>query len=169
MLPVSGRIVKTETIFSARLIRPHLPRVRRRVMEMSMRPAIAYVAALITFGAMDFAWLSVMASLLYRPVLGDILLENVRLAPAVAFYLLYPAGIVIFAVLPAVKSDSLITTLTLGALFGLIAYATYDLTNHATLKNWSVTITIADMVYGAIASGVAAGAAFFVVRWFAPN
>jgi uncharacterized membrane protein len=134
-----------------------------------MKPAIAYVATLLTFGAMDFVWLSVMASVLYRPILGDILIENVRIAPAVVFYLLYPVGIAVFAVMPAVRSDSVITALTLGALFGFLAYATYDLTNFATLRNWNLTITAADMAYGAIASGIAASAAFFAVRWFAPN
>jgi uncharacterized membrane protein len=83
--------------------------------------------------------------------------------------MLYPLGIVVFAVLPAVKSDSLGSALAFGALFGLIAYATYDLTNYATLKNWSLTITAADMAYGAIASGVAATAAFFAVKGLAPN
>lgn len=134
-----------------------------------MKPAIAYIASLITFGAVDFIWLSAMASRLYRPVLGDILLVDLRIAPAVVFYLLYPVGIVVFAALPALKSDSLGTALALGALFGLIAYATYDLTNFATLRNWSATITIADIAYGAIASAIAAGAAFFAVRWLAPQ
>lgn len=134
-----------------------------------MKPAIAYIASLFTFGVVDFVWLSAMASRLYRPVLGDILLEDLRIGPAVVFYLLYPVGIVVFAALPAVKSDSLGAALALGALFGLIAYATYDLTNFATLRNWSFTITVADMAYGAIASTTAAGAAFFAVKWFAPQ
>ena len=134
-----------------------------------MKPAIAYIVSLITFGAVDFIWLSAMASRLYRPVLGDILLDDLRIGPAVVFYLLYPVGIVVFAALPALKSDSLGTALALGALFGLIAYATYDLTNFATLRNWSATITIADMAYGAIASAIAAGAAFFAVKWLAPQ
>lgn len=134
-----------------------------------MKSAIAYIVSLITFGAVDFIWLSAMASRLYRPVLGDILLDDLRIGPAVVFYLLYPVGIVVFAALPALKSDSLGTALALGALFGLIAYATYDLTNFATLRNWSATITIADMAYGAIASAIAAGAAFFAVKWLAPQ
>lgn len=134
-----------------------------------MRPAIAYVTTLLTFGVMDFIWLSAMASRLYRPVLGDILLDDLRIAPAVVFYLLYPVGIVVFAALPALKSDSLGTALALGALFGFIAYATYDLTNFATLRNWTATITAADMAYGAIASAIAAAAAFFAVKWIAPQ
>jgi uncharacterized membrane protein len=134
-----------------------------------MRPAIAYVTTLLTFGVMDFVWLSAMASRLYRPALGNILLDDLRIGPAVVFYLLYPVGIVVFAVLPALKSDSLGTALALGALFGFIAYATYDLTNFATLRNWTITITAADMAYGAIASAIAAAAAFFAVKWFVPQ
>jgi uncharacterized membrane protein len=134
-----------------------------------MRTVIAYVTTLVTFGVVDFVWLSVMASLLYRPILGDILVDNVRLAPAIVFYLLYPVGLVVFAVLPALKIDSVASAVGYGALFGLIAYATYDLTNYATLKNWSMSITAADMAYGAIASGLAAGVAFFAARAFATN
>lgn len=134
-----------------------------------MKAAIAYVATLLTFGAVDFVWLSVMANRLYRPTLGDILLDEVRITPAVIFYLLYPLGVVVFAVLPALKANSLGAAVGLGALFGLIAYATYDLTNFATLKNWNLTITIADMAYGAVASAIAAATAFTVVKWFAPN
>jgi uncharacterized membrane protein len=110
-----------------------------------------------------------MAKRLYLPTLGDMLLDEVRIAPAIVFYLLYPAGVVVFAVLPALKSSSLGAVIGLGALFGLIAYATYDLTNFATLKNWNLTITIADMTYGAVATGIAATAAFVAVRWFSPN
>lgn len=134
-----------------------------------MRPAIAYIATLITFGAVDFVWLSVMAKRLYLSTLGDMLADEVRITPAIIFYLLYPVGVVVFAVLPALKSNSLGAAIGLGALFGLIAYATYDLTNFATLKNWTLTITIADMAYGAIATGLAATAAFLTVRYFAPN
>jgi uncharacterized membrane protein len=134
-----------------------------------MKVAVAYVVTLLTFGAVDFVWLSVMAKRLYLPTLGDMLLDEVRIAPAIVFYLLYPAGVVVFAVLPALKSSSLGAVIGLGALFGLIAYATYDLTNFATLKNWNLTITIADMTYGAVATGIAATAAFVAVRWFSPN
>jgi uncharacterized membrane protein len=134
-----------------------------------MRPAIAYIATLLTFCAVDFVWLRVMASRLYLPTLGDMLLDEVRIAPAIVFYLLYPLGLVIFVVLPALKSDSVASALGFGALFGLIAYATYDLTNYATLKNWSFTITAADMAYGAFASALAAAAAFAAARWLTSN
>jgi uncharacterized membrane protein len=123
-----------------------------------------YISALIVFGIVDAVWLSMMGPLLYKPVLGDILLPSVRIGPAIAFYAMYPVGIVVFAVLPGLRSGSLGTAFLLGMLLGAIAYATYDLTNFATLRNWSLQIVILDVVYGAIATGAAATAACALVR-----
>ena len=111
---------------------------------------VAYSAALIVFGALDAIWLTTMASRLYRPALGEILLDNLRIAPAIAFYFLYPIGLVVFAAMPAVRSGSAGMALAYGALFGLLAYATYDLTNYATLRNWTLQITIVDLIYGTV-------------------
>lgn len=103
---------------------------------------------------------------LYKQTLGDILLPSVNIAPAIAFYLLYPLGLVYFAVIPSLKSGSSSDALINGALFGLFAYATYELTNYATLRNWTLQITVVDIAYGAIASGaVAAVAAALVLTW----
>lgn len=124
----------------------------------------AYVSVLVVFGAIDAGWLSVMGKVLYRPVLGDILLGNLRIAPAIAFYLLYPIGVVVFAILPGLRANSVLATCLLAVLFGALAYATYDLTNYATLRNWTLQITIIDICYGAAASGLAAVAASFVTR-----
>lgn len=126
---------------------------------------VAYIAALIVFGIVDAAWLSIMGAMLYRPVLGDILLTNVRLAPAIVFYFLYPVGLVVFAVLPALRAETVMHALALGALFGAIAYATYDLTNLATVRNWTAQIAIIDIVYGAAVSGLSAAAGYLAVRW----
>ena len=132
--------------------------------------AVAYFAILLPFGLLDAAWLSLMGPRLYRPTLGDILLANVNIEPAVLFYLIYPVGLLVFAVLPAFKSHSATSALIYGALFGGLAYATYDLTNHATLRNWTLQLTLTDMAWGAFASGVAAAAAFYLTRmasgWF---
>ena len=106
-----------------------------------------------------------MGPLLYRPVLGDILLDSLRIGPAIAFYALFPVGIVMFCVLPALKADSAISALVYGLVFGAIAYATYDLTNYATLKNWNLQITMIDIAYGAFASGLAAAGAVIVLRY----
>jgi len=128
---------------------------------------VAYAAALIVFGALDAIWLTTMASRLYRPALGEILLDNLRIAPAVAFYFLYPIGLVVFAAMPAVRSGSAGVALTYGALFGLLAYATYDLTNYATLRNWTLQITIVDLMYGTVVAGLTSVAAYYAARWFA--
>jgi uncharacterized membrane protein len=132
-----------------------------------MQIAVAYGSALVVFGLVDAVWLSLMGSRLYRPTLGDILLPNLRLAPAVVFYLLFPLGIVVFAVIPALKSGAMATAFALGLLFGAIAYSTYDLTNYATLRNWTLQLTIADVAYGAVATALAAVAAAMVARTIA--
>jgi uncharacterized membrane protein len=128
---------------------------------------VAYLAALVVFGVIDAGWLTTMGNLIYRPLLGELLAPTVRIAPAIAFYLLYPVGITVFAALPAIRSGSLSTALILGLLFGAIAYGTYDLTNQATLRVWPLQITLIDIAYGAVASGLAAMAAFAVARWLA--
>ncbi len=124
--------------------------------------ASAYVCALVIFAAVDVAWLTIMAERFYRPILGDILSPNVDLRAAAAFYLLYPAGLMVFAIAPALKTGDLKTAAVMGALFGMFSYATYDLTNQATLRNWTVTLTMADIAWGTFVSGVAAIAATWV-------
>jgi uncharacterized membrane protein len=128
---------------------------------------IAYISVLVVFGIIDAGWLSTMGNILYRPTLGDILLQNLRLGPAIAFYAVYPIGVVAFAVLPSLRSGSLATAFFSALLFGALAYATYDLTNYATLRNWTLQISVLDIGYGAVASGVAATVATLVARKFA--
>jgi uncharacterized membrane protein len=123
----------------------------------------AYGAALVVLFLADMVWLGTMVGRLYRPVLGDILLSGVNMPPAIVFYLLYPVGLVIFAIAPALRSGNLTTALFLGALFGLFTYGTYDLTNQATLRNWSTTLTIADMAWGSVLGGIASVWAAWVV------
>jgi len=108
----------------------------------------AYTAAAVTMLGMDAVWLSTSVDLLYRPLLGDILLPGFRLVPAIAFYLLYVAGIVIFAVGPALSTGRWSAATGKGAMFGFFCYATYDLTNQATLKTWPAIVTIIDMGWG---------------------
>jgi uncharacterized membrane protein len=123
----------------------------------------AYVAALLVFFLADMVWLGTMVSRLYRPALGDLLLAGVNMLPAILFYLLYPIGLVIFAIVPALKSGNITTALFLGALFGFFTYGTYDLTNQATLRNWSTTLTIADMAWGSVLGGISAMCATWAV------
>jgi uncharacterized membrane protein len=129
-----------------------------------MTYVVAYVAVLIVFGMIDAVWLTTMGAMLYRPALGDILAPSMRVAPAIAFYLLFPVGIVVFAVLPGLRTQSPVTAATLALLFGALAYATYDLTNYATLRNWTLQITVIDIGYGALASSIAATVGYFAVR-----
>ena len=125
---------------------------------------VVYIFILGAFAVLDGIWLSQAGQALYRPVLGDILAEKVRIAPAVVFYLMYPLGIAIFAVLPALRSNSPSHAVIYGALFGLFAYATYDLTNHATLRNWTSQITLIDLAWGTFATGLSAAVAFYASR-----
>lgn len=119
--------------------------------------AIAYVLTFVIFAAFDIAWLTTMGAKLYKQTLGSILTDEIRTLPAIAFYLMYPAGLVIFAIAPALKGGSPWIAVIYGALFGLFAYGTYELTNYATLRNWTAQITLIDMAYGLVVSGVVAG------------
>ena len=118
---------------------------------------IAYFASLTGFVAIDALWLSNMASRIYKPQLGGLALENFSITPAVAFYLLYGVGLVVFAVMPGVGAGRIGHAAAMGALFGLVAYATYDLTNLATLKGWPLPLTLVDLAWGTFATSVAAG------------
>ena len=131
--------------------------------ELSMIQYIyAYIATAVVFLIIDIVWLSQIATRFYADRLGDLLLERPNMGVALGFYLIYIAGIVIFAVAPALKSGSLYTAIVFGSLFGFFAYATYDLTNLATLKNWSAVVSFVDLIWGTILTGVAAGSGYAV-------
>ncbi len=123
---------------------------------------IAYTVTLAAFVVVDALWLSRMANVIYRPVMGDMLLERFRVAPAIVFYFIYAAGLVFFAVRPALAAEEWQTALVHGALAGGFAYATYNLTNYATLKNWSTPLAIADITWGAAVSALAAVIGYLV-------
>ena len=123
------------------------------------RFGIAYAAAAAVFLALDAVWLLTMYDRLYRPAIGHLLRDGFAVAPAAAFYALYILGVVVFAVWPGLSSGRALEAAARGALFGLIAYATYDLTNQATLRDWPWQVTLIDLVWGAFVSAAAAGAA----------
>lgn len=125
---------------------------------------IAWLSTLVVFGVLDFIWLSQMGPRLYRPLIGDIMRPDVNWPAAITFYLIYTAGIAYLAVLPALERGDLIRSLIGGAALGLVAYATYDLTNQATLKVWDTRLTIADMAWGTIATALASAAAFSITQ-----
>lgn len=126
----------------------------------------AYLAAGIAFLLVDAIWLTTMADTLYRPLLGDKLEPQFRLAPAICFYLVYIGGIVFFAILPALQGGGLAKAALNGAVLGFVAYATYDLTNQATLKDWPLAITLADIPWGAFVTAVGASAGFLTASRF---
>ena len=129
-----------------------------------MKAIVAYVTTAVAFGALDAVWLSQMGPRLYRPVLGDLITDSPRLAPAVAFYLIYIFGLVFFAVMPGVEAGKWTKTALNALILGVVAYATYDLTNQATLRTWATHLTLADLAWGAFASTVACSVAYIVTR-----
>ncbi len=131
-----------------------------------LQPIVIYVTGLAGFLALDAVWLSTMAPRVYRPAMGDLVAPGVNLGAAALFYLIYGVGIVVFAVMPALGAGRWTTAFALGALLGLVAYGTYDLTNHATLRNWPMIVTVLDMAWGTLATALAATFAYAVAsRW----
>ena len=131
------------------------------------RPLIAYIATLIGFLAVDSVWLFTMADLLYRPALGDMLAPEFRPVPALIFYLIFVGGLTFLAVLPGVRLQRLGHAAGHAAVMGFVAYATYDLTNQATLKIWPTYLTIADLIWGTVLSALSASIGYALTRKFA--
>jgi uncharacterized membrane protein len=130
---------------------------------MLLKYLIGYVATGISFALIDSFWLRNMYTRLYQPEIGELLMKGgFRMGPAISFYLLYISGMMIFAVGPALQSGKWQTALIYGALFGFFCYMTYDLTNHATLKIWSVKVTILDIIWGTFLTGSASLAGWWV-------
>jgi uncharacterized membrane protein len=128
---------------------------------------IAYVSTAVVFFALDYVWLTRVAIGFYRQNIGDLLLATPNFAAAGIFYLFYVIGIVYFAVMPAVTASSVLTALLNGAILGLLAYGTYDMTNLATLKGWSLSVSLVDMAWGAVLTATAAAAGYYAVSRFA--
>ena len=127
--------------------------------------ALSYLATTVVFFAIDMFWLGFLAKGLYRQYLGNFLTDQVNWTAAIVFYLLFIIGIFIFAILPAVEKESLLRAVVLGALFGFFTYATYDLTNLATLKGWPITIVVIDIAWGAVLTASVSAAGFAIVNW----
>ncbi len=123
-----------------------------------IRYLAAYVAAALVMGGLDYFWLTSMMGPLYQRVMGPVMATAPNMKAAIAFYLVYLLGILWFAVRPALASGEWTTALLNGALFGFFAYATYDLTNMATLKAWSLQLTLVDIAWGTALTAAAATA-----------
>ena len=119
---------------------------------MNARHLRTYAIALVVFLIIDGVWLGLMSTRFYQPQIGDLLATRITWAPAALFYLLFVGGLLVFVVAPHSSRGGLGTTLWRAALFGVVAYGTYDLTNLATLKDWPLLVTVVDMIWGACLS-----------------
>lgn len=129
---------------------------------MSKSVMIASLSGFLLLVVADFLWLSNAVNFLYRPKLGEMLADKPALAPAILFYLLYGLGMALLVIRPA--AGSVFTALWTGAVLGLVAYGTYDLTNQATLKGWSLTVTIVDMAWGGMVTALASAAGVWIAQ-----
>jgi uncharacterized membrane protein len=126
---------------------------------------LSYLLTTVVFFAIDMAWLGFIAKNMYRKYLGSFLSDTVNWTAAIIFYLLFIVGIFYFAILPAVEKNSLTKAVLNGALFGFFTYATYDLTNLATLKNWPLQIVFIDIIWGSVLTGLVSTSGYFIVKW----
>ncbi len=128
---------------------------------------IAYASAIVSMLAIDLVWLSLTMKPFYQKYIGHLLAETPSILPAVIFYLIFIFGLTFLVVNPAITGNfSYLKLFLYGALFGLIAYATYDLTNQATMKNWPVIVTVVDLIWGSLLTGTVAVIAKFVTKFF---
>lgn len=121
-----------------------------------------YLIALPVFFIIDFIWLALVARKFYVEQLGHLMKTNINWTAAIIFYLLFIVGLVFFAIAPAIEKKSLASAILLGGLFGFFSYATYDLTNLATLKNWPLTISIIDIIWGVVLAGSVSAITFLI-------
>ena len=125
-----------------------------------------YLIALPTFFTIDFIWLTLVARKFYVAQLGILMKTNINWVAAIIFYLLFIVGLVIFAIAPAVEKKSIYTALIMGGLFGFFTYATYDLTNLATVKNWPLVITAIDLVWGSVVCALTSVISYLIIKLF---
>jgi len=124
-----------------------------------------YICTVPVFFLVDMLWLGIVARGFYRHQLDDILGDHINWTAAVVFYLIYIVGILLFAVRPAINSNAWTQALILGAMFGFFTYATYDLTNLATIKDWPLTIVFVDIIWGTFLCGFVSLSSYAISRW----
>lgn len=125
-----------------------------------------YFIALPVFLAIDALWLTLIAKNFYAKHIGYLMAKNPNLLAALIFYLIFIAGLVVFVISPALDGKTWLQALWMGALFGLVTYATYDLTNLATIKNWPLLVTAVDLIWGILVSSLVSIITFFLARKF---
>ena len=124
-----------------------------------------YLATLVAFFAIDMVWLGLVAPGLYRKYLGYLMAPKPNWLAAIIFYLLFTFGILVLVVVPGLQERSLGATLLRAALFGLVSYATYDLTNLATIKDWPVLVTVVDLIWGTVLSTAVGCVSYMAGKW----
>lgn len=127
--------------------------------------SISYLLTTLVFLAIDLLWLGVLAKELYKKHLSHYLSDQVNWTAALIFYALFIVGIFIFAILPSVEKGSIGRAIIMGGLFGFFTYATYDLTNLATLKDWPLTIVFVDIIWGTVLTALVSTAGYLIVKW----
>ncbi|WP_063771271.1 DUF2177 family protein [Caballeronia sordidicola] len=135
---------------------------------MSKMLIVAFAVTAVVFLVLDAIWLGVISRNLYQREIGELLLPKPNLGAAAVFYVIYIVGLVYFCVVPGVAGQSALRGLLNGAMFGIVAYATYDLTNLATLKGWSTELVFIDIAWGAIASAIASAVAVAITTRVVP-
>jgi len=123
-----------------------------------------YLLVGVLFAVIDSIWIGVVANKFYKKQMGALLLDKPKFVPAIIFYLINIAGMVIFVVNPALDANSLSYAVSRGALLGLVGYATYDLTNASTLKGWPKAVTIVDMIWGTFVTALVCTVAFLILQ-----
>jgi uncharacterized membrane protein len=125
-----------------------------------------YVLTFLIFLAVDFIWLGLIAKQFYQSRLGHLFRDQVNWYAAFLFYLIFVFGILIFVVSPSLKSHAWIHALLMGLVFGLVTYATFDLTSLALFRGWTAPIVVVDILWGAALSGIVSTVGYFIARWF---
>jgi uncharacterized membrane protein len=124
-----------------------------------------YIIAFIIFLVIDAIWLGLVAPKFYRAQIGHLMAERPNLIAALVFYLVFIVGVVYFVINPAIEAQSLTKAVVAGLLFGFVTYATYDLTNLATLKDWPITVTIVDLAWGSFLSTAMGTLTYMIYNW----
>ena len=125
----------------------------------------AYFLTLIVFLIVDFIWLGLVAKEFYNKHLGHLYSDQVNWVAAFLFYLIFILGLMVFVISPALKSNALMSALLLGMLYGLVTYATFDLTNLALIKGWPLSVVVADIIWGIVLSGIVSMAGYWIAGW----
>jgi len=129
-----------------------------------LKVVILYFSTLAICFVIDIIWLGFMNSRFYKPQLAGLMSDKVNWLPGILFYVLFVVGLLLLVVMPAYNNESWVSAILLGGLLGMVAYATYDLSNLATIKNWPVVVTIVDIIWGTVFSAIVATISYFIAR-----